>query len=218
MYDDLKANTTNRVVEIREVIEFIKPIIPVAPKKIPRHLNTLKGMIYVQLYGLVEYTILQIVSQTIEHINNANINLSQLKPSLYSLALHPNLDSLKDANRAKWDKRYELFRSLEIDNVVKISETLLPTDGRNIQDTQLKSICNIFCINKPYYPDVKFLTSLKEIVGHRINIAHGNLTAAQIGSGVEIDRLELRLDETSKFCSHIIELFDDYVTAAEYKA
>jgi hypothetical protein len=217
MYDELKINTARRIVEIREIIDFIKPQIPLAPISIPRHLNTLKGVIYVQFYGLVEYTVLQIVSQTIEYINQANLKLSEIKPSLYSLVLHPNLDSLIHVNSVKWDKRYDLFRQIEENCKVEISGSLLPTDGKNIQEPQLKSICNTFCITKPYFPHIRFSTSLREIVGHRINIAHGNLTAAEVGSGVEIDRLELRLQELSVFCSYIIDIFDSYIINAEYK-
>jgi hypothetical protein len=218
MYDDLKISTAQRIVEIREIIDFIKPSIPAPPTNTPRHLNTLKGIVYVQLYGLIEYTVLQLVSQTIGYINQANLKLSEIKPQLYSLALHTNLDSLMHANTVKWDKRHDLFNNIEIDSKVLILNNLLPTDGKNITDSQVRSICNAFCITEPYYPNVRYPTILKEIVGHRINIAHGNLTAAEIGSAVEISRLELRLTEVSNFCSHIINVFDDYIINAKYKS
>ncbi|RFZ92165.1 hypothetical protein D0C36_12035 [Mucilaginibacter conchicola] len=217
MYDDLKLNTTQRIVEIREIIEFVRPQLPSAPKGIPRHLNTLKGLVYVQLYGLIEYVAIQLVSQTIEHINSAKLKITELKPSLYSLALHQNLESLNNANRAKWDKRHEVFNHLLLNSEVAIEGHLFPTDGKNIQAPQLQSICNVFNISKPYSHDIKFQSALKEIVGHRINIAHGNLTAAEVGAGVEINRLESRLNETSAFCSYLIDVFDNYSTGEEYK-
>lgn len=217
MFTDIQDLSTERIVGIREYIDFITPQIPLPPTTTPRHLNTCKGLVFVQFYGLIEFTVLKTIEKAIFYINNESLKVSEIKPILLSLALNSHLDSLQNANKKKWDKRYELFKYIEEDKNILIDSILMPTNGENIQHPQLESIWNIFCIADPIYNDIRFKSRLKEIASNRINIAHGNVAASDIGAGLTIVELLDRLNEVSAFCSYFVSTFETYIRSQNFK-
>jgi hypothetical protein len=141
----------------------------------------------------------------------------EIKPPVWGMALNPFLDSLIQVNTKKWDKRFDLFQRIEANTPIIISSDIMPTNGDNYHHPQLESIRKTFCIVEPLYHDIAFKGRLQEIVSNRINIAHGNLTPAEIGSKVTVGDLYTRLDEVSKFCSYFIAVFEDYINLKKFK-
>lgn len=215
-FEDVENSSTLRITEIREYIDSIIPLVPNAPVSTPRYLNTSKGFVFVQLYGLIEFTVIKTVQKAIFYINSDNLKVNQLKPVILSLALSPHLDSLSQIGKNKWQKRFNLFEKIEQNILVNIEDTLLPTNGQNIQAQQLESIREVFCISRPLIHDVMFTTRIKEIANYRINIAHGNISSAEIGSNFTTTDLSSRLTEVSNFCSHFIDVFNEYIANKHY--
>ena len=216
MFKNVQADSDSMIVEIREFLELISEKSPVLLSPVPRYINTAKGLIYVQLYGVIENTILRTLSKTIDYINNEKISLSNLKPVILALALNNELDSLIHVNKKKWDKRYDLFLRLDVDSVIEISNVLVPTDGKNIGISQLHSIWRTFNMKAPIFDDPTFGGRLTEIVTNRINIAQGNVPASDIGKSLTISDLNDRISEVSAFCSYFISTFNEYVTCKRY--
>jgi hypothetical protein len=216
MFKDVQADSDNMIVEIREYLDFIAPHHPNAPVDIPRQINTAKGLIYVQLYGVIESTVLRTLSKTIDYINSENIKLSELKYCALALVLDDELNSLVNSVKRKWDKRALVFSKINDDLVVSINNTLLPTDGNNITSAQLTSIWKTFGIQAPMFADLRFIDRLKDIVTNRINIAHGNTTAAEVGKLITPNDLYIKIRDVSAYCSHFIATFDSYISTKEY--
>ena len=179
MFNDLKINSAQRIVEIREYLDFIAPLIPLAPITTPRYFNTAKGLIFVQLYGVIEYTVTSTIAKCISCINSDGIKLSDVKEIIFSMALDRELSSLIYVNSKKWDKRYNVFEKIRDDIVINIEDDVMPTDGQNIRYRQLESIWKTFCLNDPIFHDGKFRGRLEDIVSNRNNIAHGNQSSAE---------------------------------------
>ena len=217
MYSAIKTNSAQRVTEVRENLDFFANLIPPAPTATPRQLNTSKGLIYVQLYGVIEYTINSTVAKTIDIINGDFVNIQDLKPFIWGMAFAPQFDSFNNANRKKWDKRVDLFQKYVNNNFANISNDIMPTNGQNFNADQLNSIWNNFNITEPIFHDITFRGRLQEIVSNRINIAHGNNSAAEVGSRVTATDLYLRITEVSNFCSYFISVFEDYTLNKKYK-
>lgn len=217
MFNDIQTNSSQRIAEIREFFNFIAPLIPAAPTSTPRYLNTCKGLVFVQLYGVIEYTILSTISKCIFYINQESIKLNDVKPIILGLVLNPELDSLMRVSLKKWDKRYSLFKKVEDDIIINIANDLMPTDGKNIQYLQLQSIWNTFCLTEPIFHDIRFRGRLEDIVTNRINIAHGNQSAADVGTRMTLSEIKARVDDVSAFCSYFISVFEDYIVNKKYK-
>lgn len=217
MYSSIKTSSAQRITEVRENLDFFAPLIPAAPTATPRHLNTSKGLVFVQLYGVIEFTINATVAKTIDFINNDLVNVQDLKPLVLGMAFNSNLDALNHANRKKWDKRIELFQKYVDNDAVNIATDIMPTNGQNYNLPQLKSIWENFSITEPIFNDITFRGRLQEIVSNRINIAHGNNSAAEIGSRVTPGDLYDRIVDVSNFCSYFISVFEDYSTNKKYR-
>jgi hypothetical protein len=215
-FNDIKTNSSQRITEIREYLDFTTSLIPSAPTATPRYLNTAKGLIFVQLYGIIEYTVTSTVAKCISYINNEHIEISKIKPIIMSMALNPELDSLIQVGSKKWEKRHKVFQKLEQDTIVYIADDIIPTDGKNIHHPQLESIWKIFCLSDPIFHDNSFRGRLQDIVTNRVNIAHGNLAAAEIGARVTTQELKDRLDEVSTFCTYFISTLEDYTIQKKY--
>ena len=216
MFEEVQRVSDGMIVEIREYLDFLSTHNPSGLSAIPRFIDTGKGLLYVQLYGVIESTVIRTLSRTLDYINEDQTKLSQLKLVILSLALNDELDAIIDSNTKKWDKRYDLFRKIDLDEVAKINNALMPTDGKNIGSKQLSSIFKIFQIDVPFFHEPSFQGRLTDIVHNRINIAHGNSTSSQIGRSLTIADLNQRIDEVSAFCSYFISTFDDYVKAKKY--
>lgn len=217
MYSSIKVNSAQRITEVRENLDFFAPLIPPAPTSTPRHLNTSKGLIFVQLYGIIEFTINTTIAKTIDLINIDLVNVQDLKPFVLGMALNQNLDSLNQANRKKWDKRIELFQKYVDNAAVNIATDIMPTNGDNYNLPQLTSIWQNFNITEPIFNDITFRGRLQEIVSNRINIAHGNNSAAEVGSRVTPADLYDRINDVSNFCSYFISVFEDYSSNKKFR-
>ncbi|MBV9713530.1 MAG: hypothetical protein JO011_21735 [Ktedonobacteraceae bacterium] len=217
MFNDIQINSDQRITEIREYLDFIAPLIPAPPIPTPRYLNTAKGLIFVQLYGVIETTVTSAIAKCISYINSDFVKLSDIKPILIGMALSSDLDTLTQVGSKKWEKRHHIFHKLDQNIVVHITNDIIPTDGKNIHYPQLDSIWKTFCLTDPIFHDNRFRGRLEEIVLHRINIAHGNLSASDVGARVTIQDLKSRLNEVSAFCTYFISVLDDYIIYKKYK-
>lgn len=218
MFADITANAEERIAEITESLDFLIPLTPLPPSTIPRHINTAKGLMFVQLYGVIEITVNTSVELTIDLINSENLKLQELNPMLWGMALNPELDALYIVNRKKWDKRYDLFQKILLNSSLTISTDVMPTDGRNCGVQQLRSIWKTFNIDKPQFNDVRFRGRLQDIVDNRINIAHGNSSPADVGARFTPIELEERIADVNDFCKYFITVFEDYITNKRYLA
>ncbi|MBL0736836.1 hypothetical protein JI750_08090 [Flavobacterium sp. GN10] len=216
MFNDLKTESASKLVEVREFLDLTSNLIPPAPTPTPNSLLTAKGLFYVHVYGVFEFTITSCVKKTISAINIESTNVNNIKPLLLSLALNPEFDSLSSTKNRNWTQRWNLFEKIRDNVIAQISTDLMPTDGKNIRFAQLESIWKTFCISAPILNAPSIGGRLKDIVDNRNAIAHGNNTPAEIGSRVSISDLYNRYNEMSSYCSYIIQVFEDYVNNKDF--
>jgi hypothetical protein len=218
MLSNVENGSTERLIEIRESLDFLGGFIFPAPVTVPRHINHLKGQVFVQLYGVIEYTIVELVKLSLEHISALDIKIGDLKHSLFGLVLDSEMESLRVSNTKKWDKRGDLSDKLKTNETCSISNLLMPTDGKNFGKNQFRSVWRAFSITEPLFHDVAFQGSLSEIIVYRNKIAHGEYTSSSVGASKTMNDLFKRQNEVSMFCSYLIAVFSDYLTNQKYKA
>lgn len=216
MFNSVESFSSDKLGEIRELIDHIESIEPQAPIIIPRYVNSLKGLIFVQLYGAIEDVLVETIKATVDYINSQNLKLYDIKYSIWSLIMKPQFDSLMKATSKKWDKRWELTNNIESNIDCVIENTCIPTDGKNFGCKQLESVWKTFSINEEIVYSPCFKGRLSEIIGHRNKIAHGEKAASSVGRLVTSSDLRLRHQEVSRFCSYVISVFDNYLTNRLY--
>ena len=174
--------------------------------------TTAKGLVFVQIYAVYEYTINQTVSQAIESIKKHRHRIGDLSPQLLALVLDPELRSLRDVQRKhEWDRRLRLFERAFSGELVDLSgETQLPTDRSHYRASQLELIFKVFGISRMPVRRHRHKDRIAEVVGHRNAIAHGRETPEDIGRRYTSSEIRKAIQQIESVCLLWITVFDDY--------
>lgn len=218
MFTEVSLNSTKRLLEAKMLMELC------SDDKFDEEQATtnsvLKGVVYVLLYGALEFTITHCVSRTIEILNDKTLNLYQVLPSLWGLIYDSACKRIETAGtNKKWENRYKLFKELTKDKVIEqIESTLFPSSNGNIKEQQLDRVWKTFGIKAPMFePEhMSVKQTLLDLANGRMAVAHGRECASQIGSLKSSSDLEELYDSISRYCSYLIECFTQYINQEEY--
>ena len=179
--------------------------------------TTAKGLVFVQIYAVYEYTINQTVSQAIESIKRHRHKIADLSPQLLALVLDPELRSLRDVQRRyEWDRRLQLFESAFSGRLVDLSgDTQLPTDRSHYRASQLELIFRVFGISRMPVRRRRHKHRIAEVVGHRNAIAHGRETPEDIGRRYTSSEVRKAIQQIESVCFLWISVFDEYSRSPE---
>lgn len=218
MLSDIANEVTSRVRESREYLELLRSAIPDPPAATPPGGTAAKGLFFVSLYAVIEFTVYAAVQRVLQQINVAAPTYVDLKPLFLSMALDSECRSVADSAASRsWPRRRELFRKSFSSDVVIVDDSVMPTDGSNIKYAQLSSIWDSFCISDPVLPDISMRGRLEEVTEHRNAIAHGRESAATVGARYTFAELEQRLHDVDRCCSYILQVFDAYLQRQQFR-
>lgn len=176
------------------------------------HTATVKGLMFVQVYSVYEFTVNSVVRATIEEIKAKNHKMKDISPSLMALFLDPELNSLRDGGKKDiWGNRLLLFaRAFSNDAVALSSDTRPPNDGSHYRYTQLITIFNVFGIKRLPVRRRTHISRIIEVVNHRNSIAHGSETAEDIGRRYARSEILKIVRQMKSVCIHLISTLDDF--------
>jgi hypothetical protein len=121
-----------RLAEVRRfhaLIATIESPEPRGPDTDDAHI--LRGLFYVHLYGVLEFSVNQIVQETLTLISFMNVKTSHLEPAFYSIALDPRFAAIRDApGDAKWRKRIELLQQQTSEQACSINDLILAVSSK----------------------------------------------------------------------------------------
>lgn len=167
---------------------------------------TIKGLMFVQVYAVYEYTVKAVVREAIDGLKTHNHKLNQLSPSLLALFLDPELTSLKDIGPKRvWEARLTIFaRAFSKDSLTLSSDTIPPNDGSHFRYSQLEMMFKVFGIRRRPVQRQLHATRINEVVGHRNNIAHGEESAEDIGRRYTRSEISRMLNQMRSVCLLLI--------------
>lgn len=173
---------------------------------------TAKGIAFVQVYAVYEFTVCGVVRAAVESIKAHNHRLRDLTPSLMALALDSELSSLRDGGEKRiWENRLNLFERAFSKSTVDVpSNTGPPHDGSHFRYTQLLMIFRVFGINRMPVRRRAHIGRVNEVVGHRNQIAHGNETANEIGRRYTRAEIGHMMKQMRSVCLLLIDIFERY--------
>lgn len=144
--------------------------------------QTAKGLMFVQIYAVYEYTARAVVRSAIVAIAAHRHKPQDLLPSLMALFLDSGLSGLRDCpKRDVWERRIALFESLFSDSPVELSNTVFPSDGTHFRHKQLQTIFKVLGIQRTPAQRKRHLYRVDEVVNQRNAIAHGDESPANVG-------------------------------------
>ena len=179
-----------------------------------------KGLFFVVLYGAVEKCLVDCVSIAINYLNEQDITVLEVRPELWAMAFDPDCTRIEqNSNSKKWGNRNKLFTQLQANNVLpQIQSHIFPTAVGNIKLAQIDGIWNTFGIKEPSNPEATkgYKQTLSNIADCRMQIAHGDATATEIGARYSLEMLKRKLADIDYYCNYIIACFNNYVTNKDF--
>jgi hypothetical protein len=221
MLENVKSDVNNRITELRSIlihIDDLQKSVSTSVPIVPLQVNIIKGLFFVHLYSVLEFTVTSLAQETLQHIGTKNIQTNNYKPLFLSIILDSNCNSLEAGNGKKhWDRRRKLFQEIEDNNILPLDITILPTGEGNLKYNQLKSLLDTFCMTCDAVPEKRYIGRLEELVENRNKIAHGRESTVVVGSRYSISDLNIRLTDTIAICTYLTNVFDQYLLKETYK-
>ncbi len=171
-----------------------------------------KGLMFVQVYAVYEFTVCSVVRTAIDSIKSHNHKLNDLSPSLMTLFLDPEFKSLRDGSEKDvWKKRLRILkRTFSKDSITLSNDTRVPHDGSNFRYSQLELMFEVFGIKRLPVRRRAHKTRINEVVNHRNTIAHGNETAVEIGRRYTREDIQNVVRQMKSVCLLLVSVFDGY--------
>jgi hypothetical protein len=220
MLEAVSSEATARLIDVRLYLSLLRSIARTTRSpSVKPSFSAAKGLFFVYLYGVYEYVLTAALREVLRSINSEGIRVLDCQPVLLSMALDAECESLSFSGRnTAWERRRILFQRVRSAEPVVINESLIPTDGRNLQVLQLQSIWDTLAIKDPVLPDMRLRGRLEEVVQKRNAIAHGREAPSYVGGRFTLQELQARYRSMDRICSHLIATFQKYLEEKQYLA
>lgn len=215
VFDSVRVNCEQRIRQARLMCQLAEAL----NRTQVEDTKVLKGASIVLLYGALEYSLTDVVSLCIDYLNQQNLKVADVQPSLWALMLNPDCCRMEGGISKKWTNRHLLFDKIAQNiEVNTMSTSLFPTLVGNIKIQQIQGIWNTFNINDPVEWDLSlnYKQIISTIADCRMKIAHGRETAANIGGQYTIDEIKNLISKMDAYCAYLIECFERYIAHKDY--
>jgi hypothetical protein len=205
MFTDLRLEIVNRALAVQM---FFKAARSIKPK---HELATAKGLMFVELYAMYEYTVVSAVREALLLMKSRSTPFNTIRWELLGLALHSEITGVIDAGREKaWEKKIELFRRAGCSDPLDVHDNAFPDDGSHFRVQQLRTIWAVFGIGKLKLPDGRLYPLIEELVSNRNAIAHGRSTSLEIGRRYSVRDVSAKISRTRRLCLYIARALDQH--------
>lgn len=214
-----REGMNDRLSESRLLYSSIKnlEVIDGTPQPMGPMSLTLRGLIYVSLYGAIEYSATQGVQAFINHLCGLNIQTKHLEQSLFTIALDSQLSSARSGSeKKKWEARRDIFSHQQSTSLCAIPDTVF---GSYLHNVYPKTILEIFCclgIAKPATQNPSEVGYFKEITEKRNAVAHGRESASEAGRNLSLNELEIRLNAVYSICSYFFDCLEEQADSLKF--
>ena len=220
MLGTVNAESSNR---LQEAASFLRLISRMSRNtgllKSRRELTSAKGLFFVHLYAAYEFTVIAGLKETYRQINIAQVQFKDCHPLLLTAALDKELTSfVQKGSIHAWKARRAVFEKVGSTDLLEIHEDVNPAAGKNLAVGQLQSIWDTLRIQDAMFPKPSLIGRVAELVQNRVDVAHGNLSASDVGRRYTVAELRTRHRDIELLCTHILNTFEDYLSKKHYKA
>jgi len=220
MFTTLRGQLIERVQESRQILSLIRRLesnLPLARDE--REVVILRGMFYVCLYSVLEFTMQHVVQDAFQFISDKHVPLKCLSNSFYSVALDGEFKSNRDVAEKKIiKKRLELLDKQSSNEVRLINSDLFSMYLQNIDLDTIQLVFKCFCIAEEFSSVSGELLYVSEIKNKRNMIVHGRESAYFVGQSTRSIDLEIRFNAIQTITNFIIDRFEISLQNRDYIA
>lgn len=175
--------------------------------------RTVRGHIYVSLFGMYERCLTDCVLTAIYLANTMAIPTADMKHGFKLLALLPQFQGYRDCSS---DRTWTRGRGILDSSGSTIPGTLqpvVPKDGSFMRASQLELVWELFGLVGDPWPHPRLKGRIDEIVSARNLIAHGEQAASVCGAQLSNAEMLTRIDDFEALCVHMVAVFDSQLAA-----
>jgi hypothetical protein len=153
--------------------------------------STARGLSIVLLFGAYEQLMRSLCRSLLESASGLRVGVSRLTPGFKLVAVFNNLQGVTDVGPPKVWKKHgpEIISRLESGLAKDISTDIFPHDGSFMRPSQVSLFCSLFGLGDPGPILREVWSRLDSIVIARNDIAHGTLTADEVGRRYSVDEM-----------------------------
>lgn len=216
---------------LQEVLVFVNHITELEPKLgvdadgsagavqvpivTPQHVNIMKGLFFVQLYGALEKSVsdlVQILLSSIVTLEPKNQHVS-LEFNVVSMAR--KWKSVKDTGHNKaFMQMTDFFAKIRSPGYLGIDDTLFSSLLQNVWANTLDEVTGALGI--PTMLTVNDRALVDELVDKRNAVAHGRESTSVIGQRYRSNDLRKRLNDVQALIFKVIDRFEEYYEKREF--
>ena len=218
MFSGVQSASSQRLSEVRQLLDVIKILESSDPLVADgQEVRVLRGLFYVHLYGVFEFSVNRAVERLLDAVSKLNIAMCDLEPALMSLSLDSEFHSfVSQDNKKRWQKRINFLSRQHGTEKVVVTHSIVANYLQNIWQSNLLQLFECLYLSDPIVPTPNLSPYIDEIVNKRNQIAHGRESPIQVGAGTRSPELQVRLDAMTQIITHIISCFDNHLSTVKF--
>lgn len=211
MFATVLSELGSRLLSVERFLAGVAAIEETAPESAA----IFKGLCFVQMYAIYEYTVRSSVQATLSSLKSGALTMNQIRREVLCLVLDPRWDAAAQAGPARmWECRIDLMNRAHSDEAAaSINDTLFPADGSHYRVRQLHTIWKVLGLVAPIVPEPRLLGRIEEMVENRNAITHGRRTAEDAGRSYSRLDIEERFADLKRICEHVLGTLEAHYNA-----
>lgn len=172
-----RAEFTRRIGSVRTLVDSAHPNGERSPIS-----RDARGLAVLLLYAAYENLLTSLSRSLIEVANQLRVGNRRLRPGLKVLAAYSHLQSLSDKPATRiWKTAFSVVNLVSDSRLCNVPPETFPNDGTNFRRSQVGTFCQVFGLGDPAPVLKGAWERLDTIVSERNKIAHGLLSADEVG-------------------------------------
>lgn len=141
-----------------------------------------RGLAVLLLYAAYENLLVTLCRSLLETAKQLGVGNRRLRPGLRLIAAHARLQAVSSLTPAAiWKTGFEVVDTVSHSRECTISPDTFPNDGTHFRRSQVITFCRVFNLPDPAPILREVWNRLDTVVAERNAIAHGRLTASDVG-------------------------------------
>lgn len=171
----------------------------------PNGINTstsrdVRGLTIILLYAAYENLLQGVARAILEAAMKLKVGNKRLRPGLKLVASHTYIESMVSvSSTGVWKAGLKLIDTIDESRTCTLSSDVFPNDGSHFRRPQVRTFCKVFGLADPGPILLSVWQRIDSLVAERNAIAHGKMTAADVGRSYSF--------------SDMIDLIDDWEVA-----
>lgn len=216
IFENILNESSQRLLQAKFILDEVKNESKKDPTSTSDKLKSKKGMVFIPLYSVIEYTLHNCATQFLTYLNGLDHPPKRYRNELLCLMLNSGFMSVANSSGSKtYSSRLSLINSFYASEPIPFSSDCFPGDAMNVSLGVVQDVWKYFSLHDNLSERLGSLY-FDEIKNKRNEISHGRETSMSVGSRYTYKELMKRYTFVSDFRNLAIESFDNAISQGRY--